>query len=83
MWELKSGLGLGQHQVTKKENRIEKSFGIAIVAYLFLLRVCGTQIQPGKPWSIFDLQHQLRLKVFTRQVEHNVELRMVSLSKAA
>ena len=83
MWELKSGLGLGQHQVTRKENRIEKSFGIAIVAYLFLLRVCGKQIQPGKPWSIFDLQHQLRLKVFTRQVEHNMELRMLSLSKAA
>ena len=83
IWELKSGLGLGQHQVTRKEDRIEKSFGIAIVAYLLLLRVCRKEIQPGKPWSIFHLQHQFRLKVFTRQVEHNMELRMNRLSKSA
>ena len=36
--ELKSGLGLGEHQVTKKLPRIEKSLGIALIAYLFLLR---------------------------------------------
>ena len=83
MWELKSGLGLGQHQVTKKEDRIEKSFGIAIVAYLFLLRVCGKQIQPTKPWSIFNLQHHFRLKVFTHQVEHNMILKVNRLARAA
>lgn len=83
IWELKSGLGLEQHQVTKKQDRIEKSFGIAIVAYLFLLRVGKKEIKLGKPWSIFQLQHSFRLKVFTRQVEHNMELRMDKLRKSA
>ena len=81
--EIKSGLGLGQHQVTRKEDRVEKSFGIAILAYLFLLRVCGKEIQPGQPWSIFQLQHNFRLKVITHQVEHNMELRIRKLRKTA
>jgi hypothetical protein len=83
IWELKSGLGLGQHQVTKKENRIEKSFGIAIVSYLFLIRACRKDIQPGHPWSIFQLQNNFRLKVITNQVEHTVKLKLKKLLKAA
>jgi len=76
MWELKSALGLGQHQVTRQEERVEKSIGIALLAYLFLLRACPHQIQPGQAWSIFQLQQEFRLKVFTHQVEHNMELKM-------
>jgi hypothetical protein len=34
--ELKTDLGLGAHQVSTEEGRIEKSFGIAVVAYLLL-----------------------------------------------
>src|SRR5437016_5669193 len=34
-WELKSGLGLGEHQVSGDTNRSEKSVGIAVLAYLF------------------------------------------------
>ena len=33
-WELKSGLGLGEHQVSGDKNRSEKSVGIAVLAYL-------------------------------------------------
>jgi Transposase DDE domain len=33
--ELKIDLGLGAHQVRGEEGRIEKSFGIAVLAYLF------------------------------------------------
>ena len=76
MWELKSALGLGQHQVTRQEERVEKSIGIALLAYLFLLRACPHLIQPGQAWSIFQLQQEFRLKAFTHQVEHNVELKM-------
>src|SRR5262249_2629449 len=55
-WELKSGLGLGEHQVSGDTNRSEQSVGIAVLAYLLVLRVCHHEIVPGKPWSIFQLQ---------------------------
>jgi hypothetical protein len=35
---------LGQHQVSRNEDRIEKSFGMAIPAYLFLLRASSREI---------------------------------------
>jgi hypothetical protein len=82
-WELKSGLGLGEHQVSGDKNRSEKSMGIAVLAYLFVLRVCHHEIIPGKPWSIFQLQHALRLRVMTNQVEHKVKITMAKTRKAA
>ncbi|RMH18312.1 MAG: hypothetical protein D6698_07200 [Gammaproteobacteria bacterium] len=45
-------VGLGEHQVTREEKRIENSFGISIVADLFLMRACHQEISPGKSWSI-------------------------------
>ena len=82
-WELKSGLGLGEHQVSGDTNRSEKSMGIAVLAYLLVLRVCHHEIVPGKPWSIFQLQHALRLRVMTNQVEHKVKVKMAKTRKAA
>ena len=82
-WELKSGLGLGEPQVSGDQNRSEKSVGIAVLAYLFVLRVCHHEIVPGKPWSIFQLQHALRLQVMTNQVEHKVKVKMGKTRKAA
>src|SRR5438093_1934183 len=82
-WELKAGLGLGEHQVSGDTNRSEKSVGIAVLAYLFVLRVCHHEIVPGKPWSIFQLQHALRLRVMTNQVEHKVKVKMAKAGKAA
>ena len=82
-WELKSGLGLGEHQVSGNKERSEKSVGIAVLAYLFVLRICHHEIVPGKPWSIFQLQHTLRLRVMTNQVEHKVKVKMAKTCKAA
>ena len=82
-WELKSGLGLGEHQVSGDNNRSEKSVGIAVLAYLFVMRMCHHEIVPGKPWSIFQLQHALRLRVMTNQVEHTVKVKMAKACKAA
>jgi Transposase DDE domain len=82
-WELKSGLGLGEHQVSGEKNRSEKSIGIAVLAYLFVLRVCHHEIVPGTSWSIFQLQHALRLRVMTNQVEHQVKVKMAKTRKAA
>jgi len=57
--------------------------GIAVLAYLFALRACHHEIVPGKPWSIFQLQHALRLRVMTNQGEHNMKAKMAKACKAA
>ena len=81
--ELKSDLGMGDHQVSQDERRIEKSFGIAVMAYLFLIRVCRDELRPGKSWRIAHLQHVFRLGVIPNQVEHNVKTRLSKSRKAA
>ena len=81
--ELKTDLGLGEHQVSGEEGRIEKSFGIAMLAYLLLLRACHQEIVPGKSWSIAQLQHTFRLRVMTNQVEHNLKARLTKARKVA
>jgi hypothetical protein len=48
-WEVKSGLGLGEHQVSGDKDRSEKSMGIAVLAYVFGLRTCHHAITPGNP----------------------------------
>ena len=80
---LKSDLGLGQHQVRGDLERHEKSFGIAVLAYLFVLRLRHHEIVPGKPWSLSELQHRLRLEVITNQVKHNVMVQLGQEQKAA
>lgn len=80
---LKSDVGLGHHQVRGERAQMEKSFGIAVLAYLFILRLTPHEIIPGKPWSLSQLQHGLRLRVFTHQVEHNVKAKLGKARKAA
>jgi Transposase DDE domain len=81
--ELKTDLGLGEHQVRTEEGRIEKSFGIAVLAYLLLIRACHQEILPGTSWSIAQLQHAFRLRIITNQVEHNVKTRLSKTRKVA
>jgi hypothetical protein len=81
--ELKTDLGLGEHQVSTEEGRIEKSFGIAVLAYLLLLRACHQEIVPGKSWSIAQLQHTFRLRVMTNQIEHKLKARLPKTRKVA
>jgi hypothetical protein len=81
--ELKTDLGMGEHQVRQDEGRIEKSFGLGLLAYLFLLRLCHDELRPGQSWSIAHLQHVFRLRVITTQVEHNVKANMSKSRKAA
>ena len=52
-WERKSGLGLGEHQVSGMQDRSEQSVGIAVLAYWFAVWACHHEIVPGHPWSIF------------------------------
>jgi hypothetical protein len=57
--ELKSVVGLGQHQVTKDPARVERSVAVAVMAYLLLLRLRAKQIKPGSSWSAFTLKQEL------------------------
>jgi hypothetical protein len=81
--ELKTDLGLGAHQVSGEEGRIEQSFGIAVLGYVLLIRACHQAILPGTSWSIAQLQHALRLRIITNQVEHNVKTRLTKAHKVA
>lgn len=80
--ELKSGLGLGEHQVTGNKERVEKSVGIAVIAYLFLLRARKDDIRPGKSWSIFQLQNNLRTEVMQHQFSHLIDLEIKKINKS-
>jgi hypothetical protein len=79
--ELKSALGLGEHQVSKDVKRVEKSLGIAVASYLFLLRIRKQDIRPGKPWSIFQLQNSLRTEIVANQIEHKMLLEIEKIKK--
>jgi hypothetical protein len=45
--------------------------------------VCHQDILPGKPWSVSQLQHALRLRMITNQVEHDVKTRLTNARKVA
>jgi len=81
--ELKSGMGLGEHQVTKDVDRIEKSFGIAIIAYLVLIRARKADISQGRPWSIFQLKNNFTTDLVCKQLEVNLDRKFNRLMKAA
>lgn len=72
--ELKSGLGLGQHQVTGEVARTEKSFSIALLAYLLVLRAQRKDIKPGKSWSMFHLQRAFTARVMEHELQHRETL---------
>jgi hypothetical protein len=81
--ELKSGMGLGKQQVTKNENRIEKSIGLSILAYLLILRMQHKDIPENQSWSIFSLREKFRHRVMKNQFSHDYKLIEGKLKNAA
>jgi hypothetical protein len=55
---LKSGLHLGQMQVTKEAERVTRSVALSILAYLLLVRLYGGDETFGKEWSLFKLKER-------------------------
>jgi hypothetical protein len=72
--ELKSGMGLRKMQVTKDENRIEKSIGLSILAYLLILKMQHKDIPDSQGWSIFTLREKFRHRVMKNQFNHDYKL---------
>ena len=56
--ELKSGLHLGQMQVTKEAERVRRSVVLSVLAYLLLIRLYGGDEALGKEWSLFKLKER-------------------------
>jgi hypothetical protein len=71
--ELKSGLGLGQAQVTKEAARVERSVAITIMAYLALLCLQAKHIKPAAAWSIFVLKQKFAWDVGAQQIKRTTQ----------
>jgi hypothetical protein len=71
MKALKGVVGLGQHQVTKRVDRVERSMAVAIMAYLLLLKLCAHDTPADRPWSAFRLQRTLAWEVVQAQCERS------------
>jgi hypothetical protein len=74
--EMKGATGLGQHQVTKEPQRIERSVAIALMAYLLLLKFRARDIPKQGPWSVFTLKRNFTWQIAQAQLERSVEQRL-------
>jgi hypothetical protein len=71
MKELKGVVGLGQHQVTRQADRVERSVALAIIAYLLRLKLCAKDIPTDRPWRAFRLQRAFAWEVVQAQSERS------------
>lgn len=70
--ELKSGLGIGQHQVTKDPGRVERSVSLCLMAYLFLMRWhLEVEGSAGKAWSLFASRQHLLWTLIEDRLGHS------------
>jgi hypothetical protein len=69
MKELKGVVGLGQHQVTKQVDRVERA--VAIMASLLLLTLRAQDIPADRPWSAFQRQRAFAWEVVQAQSERS------------
>jgi transposase len=56
--ELKSGLHLGDMQVTKDPERVARSVALSVLAYLLLVRLYGHDEALSKEWNLFKLKER-------------------------
>jgi hypothetical protein len=86
MKALKGVVGLGQHQVTSKADRVERAVAVAIMAYLLRLKLRAKDIPADRPWSAFRLQRAFAWEVMPGQCErsaHQIARKWLQLGKAA
>lgn len=68
--ELKSGLGLGQMQVTKDSGRVERFVALGMMAYLCLLRLEMKANPNATSWSIFQAKWSLLGRIVDERESH-------------
>lgn len=69
--ELKSGLHLGQMQVTKEKERVERALRLPVMAYLLLLRLYGKELDPDQGFTIFRLKQQFADEVWQEHLDRS------------
>ena len=69
--ELKSGLHLGQMQVTKEKERVERAMRLPVMAYLLLLNLYGKELDPDKGFTLFRLKQRFTDEVWQEQLDRS------------
>jgi hypothetical protein len=69
--ELKSGLHLGQMQVTKEKERVERAIHLPVMAYLLLLRLFGKDLEPDRGFTVFALKRQFCDEIWQEQLDRS------------
>jgi Transposase DDE domain len=69
--ELKSGLHLGQMQVTKEPRRVERGLLLPVLAYLLLLRLYGREFSTEQGVSIWQLKRRFTEEVYQEQYDRS------------
>jgi len=84
--EIKSGLHMGQMQVTKGERRIQRGVVLPVMAYLLLLRLYGLELEADQSASLFALKQRFIEEVYQEQLdrtESRFKKRFERLKRAA
>jgi hypothetical protein len=74
--ELKGATGLGQHQVTKDPQRVERSVAMSVMAYLMIVKFRAQDIPEQGPWSLFTLKQNFTWQLVQGQLERTAEQRL-------
>jgi Transposase DDE domain len=69
--ELKSGLHLGQMQVTKEPRRVERGLLLPILAYLLLLRLYGREFSTEQGGSLWQLKRRFTEEVYQEHYDRS------------
>jgi hypothetical protein len=69
--ELKSGLHLGQMQVTKEAERIKRSVALSVAAYLVLVHLYGGEERAKEGMSLFKLKQRFTAEVYEEALDHS------------
>jgi hypothetical protein len=73
---LKGATGLGQHQVTKEPQRVERSVAVSLMASLMLLKFRAHDIPEKGPWRVLTLTRHFTWQIAQAQMERSVGQRL-------
>jgi hypothetical protein len=79
--ELKTGLHLGQMQVTKEADRVERSVVLPVMAYLLLVKLYHHEEEFTGGWSLFKLKERFTADVFREQLHRSEDRWKEKLNK--
>jgi Transposase DDE domain len=73
---LKGATGLGQHQVTKDPQRVERSVAMSVMAYLVIVKFRAQDIPEQGSWSLFTLKQNFTWQLAQGQLERAADQRL-------